>query len=83
MKSEEKITWYNTNSYTVEQRKSWYSEVADAYNRTRPRYPMQLISRAVELAELDKEAILLEVGCGPGTATTRIFAIKALAKGFR
>lgn len=70
MKSEEKITWYNANSYTVEQRKSWYSEVADAYNRTRPRYPMQLVSRVVELAELDKEAIILEVGCGPGTATT-------------
>ncbi len=70
MNTEEKITWYNANSYTVEQRKSWYSEVADAYNRARPRYPMQLVSRVVELAELGKEAIIVEVGCGPGTATT-------------
>ena len=71
MKSEEKITWFNNgNTYTVEQRKSWYSQVADAYNRARPRYPMQLVSRAVELAQLDRDAIILEVGCGPGTATT-------------
>ncbi|NEU71564.1 class I SAM-dependent methyltransferase [Hassallia byssoidea VB512170] len=71
MKSSEKITWFNNgDAYTVEQRRSWYSKVADAYNRARPRYPMQLVSRVVELAELDKEAIILEVGCGPGTATT-------------
>jgi SAM-dependent methyltransferase len=71
MESEEKISWYtNVNTYTVEQRRSWYSEVADAYNRARPRYPMQLVSRIVELAELDQDAIILEVGCGPGTATT-------------
>lgn len=70
MKSEEKITWYNADAYTVEQKKSWYSDVADAYNRARPRYPMQLVSRVVELAELDRDAIILEVGCGPGTATT-------------
>ncbi len=71
MKSEEKITWFNNgNSYTVEERKSWYSQVADAYNRARPRYSMQLVSRAVELAQLDRDAIFLEVGCGPGTATT-------------
>jgi protein-L-isoaspartate O-methyltransferase len=71
MNPEDKISWYTSrDAYTVEERKSWYSKVADAYNRTRPRYPMQLVSRAVELAELDKEAIILEVGCGPGTATT-------------
>jgi protein-L-isoaspartate O-methyltransferase len=71
MESEEKTSWYtNVNTYTVEQRRSWYSPVADAYNRARPRYPMQLVSRIVELAELDQDAIILEVGCGPGTATT-------------
>jgi len=70
MESEQRITWFNADAYTVQQRKSWYSQVADAYNRARPRYPMKLVSRAVELAELDKNAIILEVGCGPGTATT-------------
>ncbi|WP_017318536.1 class I SAM-dependent methyltransferase [Mastigocladopsis repens] len=54
----------------LEQRKNWYSEVANAYNKVRPRYPQELICRAVELAQLPKDAIILEVGCGPGTATT-------------
>lgn len=54
----------------LEQKKSWYSAVADAYNRVRPRYPQELIGRVVELAQLQNDAILLEVGCGPGTATT-------------
>ena len=54
----------------LEQRKNWYSDVADAYNRVRPRYPQKLIDRAVKLAQLPKDAIVLEVGCGPGNATT-------------
>lgn len=70
MTSQQRETWFNTDAYTVEQRKSWYSEVANAYNKARPRYPMKLVSRVVELAQLDKDAIILEVGCGPGTATT-------------
>ena len=53
-----------------EQIKNWYSEVADAYNKARPRYPEELICRAVELAQLPSDAIILEVGCGPGIATT-------------
>jgi len=53
----------------LEQRKNWYSEVADAYNQARPRYPKELICRAVELAQLPSDAIILEVGCGPGNAT--------------
>jgi SAM-dependent methyltransferase len=54
---------------TSEQRKTWYSKVADAYDRARPRYPQELISCAFEVAQLEKDAIILEVGCGPGTAT--------------
>lgn len=53
----------------LEQRKHWYSSVADAYNKVRPRYPKNLIHRVVELAQLSSEATILEVGCGPGTAT--------------
>jgi len=52
------------------QRKNWYSEVADAYNRVRPRYPQKLIHRAIELAQLPFGSAILEIGCGPGTATT-------------
>ena len=53
----------------LKQKRNWYSEVADAYNKARPRYPQELICRAVELAQLPADAIILEVGCGPGTAT--------------
>lgn len=58
--------WYGKD---LAQRKTWYSLVADAYNRVRPRYPQPLICRAVELAQLPFGARILEVGCGPGTAT--------------
>jgi SAM-dependent methyltransferase len=51
------------------ERNSWYSEVADAYNRVRPRYPKELINRVIELAQLPKGAAILEIGCGPGIAT--------------
>ncbi|HIK04196.1 MAG TPA: class I SAM-dependent methyltransferase [Trichormus sp. M33_DOE_039] len=68
---EHRKSWYSqvANIYTSQQRKNWYSEVADAYNQTRPRYPQELIHRAVELAKLPQDAIILEIGCGPGNAT--------------
>lgn len=53
----------------LEKRKTWYSPAAEAYNKARPRYPQQLIERAVELAQLRDDANILEVGCGPGIAT--------------
>ena len=57
-------------TYSWEERKNWYGQAADAYNRVRPRYPKELVDRVVELAQLSPGAKLLEVGCGPGTATT-------------
>ncbi|MBD2534055.1 class I SAM-dependent methyltransferase [Nostoc flagelliforme FACHB-838] len=54
----------------IEVRKHWYSPAAEAYNRARPRYPQQLIKQVVEVAQLFSESKILEVGCGPGTATT-------------
>jgi SAM-dependent methyltransferase len=53
----------------LEQRKSWYSPAAEAYNQARPRYPEALIHRVVEVAQLSSKSKILEVGCGPGTAT--------------
>lgn len=83
MKSRSPENWYNdiATSYSLQQRKSWYSNVADAYNRVRPRYPQVLIDRAVELAQLPERAAILEIGCGPGIATvefTKAGAIVAL-----
>jgi len=71
-KFEEVKNWCNNfaATYTFQQRKDWYSDVAEAYNQARPRYPHELINRAVEVAQLPKDAIILEVGCGPGNATT-------------
>lgn len=60
---------FGADIYPLEQRKSWYSAVAEAYNKVRPRYSQQLIDRAVELAGLPQGAIALEIGCGPGNAT--------------
>lgn len=57
------------SSQALEQRKSCYSPAAEAYNQARPRYPEALIRRVVEVAQLSFNSKILEVGCGPGTAT--------------
>jgi len=54
----------------LEQRKHWYSPAAEAYNKARPRYPNELIDRVFEVAKLSSNSTILEVGCGPATATT-------------
>ena len=59
--------WYDQD---LEKRKNWYSEVAEAYNRARPRYPQNLVNRVIKLANLSPEKTILELGCGPGIATT-------------
>jgi SAM-dependent methyltransferase len=53
----------------LEQRKTWYSPAAEAYNRARPRYPQSIIDQVIDVAQLSPDSALLEVGCGPGTAT--------------
>lgn len=63
---EERKNWYSRD---LEQRKYWYSAITLAYNKARPRYPQDLIVRAAELAQLSKDKTILEIGCGPGTAT--------------
>lgn len=65
--SEQIITWYSNKDW--EQKKQWYSPVADAYNKVRPRYPENLIHRVLELVNLSCNATILELGCGPGIAT--------------
>lgn len=54
----------------LEQRKCWYSPAAKAYNNVRPRYPEELIHQVLEVAQLSSNSTILEVGCGPATATT-------------
>jgi protein-L-isoaspartate O-methyltransferase len=53
----------------LEQRKNWYSPAAEAYNQARPSYPQDLIHQVVDIAQLSSTSTILEVGCGPATAT--------------
>jgi SAM-dependent methyltransferase len=54
---------------SVGQRSRWFSPAAAAYAATRPRYPKQLVEAVVAQAGLTATSTVLEVGCGPGTAT--------------
>ncbi len=67
-----RTNWYReiAKAYTSQERKSWYDDAAVAYDRTRPRYPQQQRDRIIELTNLPANAVILELGCGPGIATT-------------
>ncbi len=69
---DQKQTIISYSSRDLEQRKNWYSLAAEAYNKARPRYPQDLIHQVVEVAQLSTDSKILEVGCGPGTATVSI-----------
>lgn len=64
-----KQTIISYSSRELEQRKNWYSPAAEAYNKARPRYPEDLIYQVMEVAQLSTDSKILEVGCGPATAT--------------
>ena len=57
------------SSKDIEQRKRWYSPAAVAYDATRPKYPRELVGKAVDTAQLAPSSRILEIGSGPGTAT--------------
>ncbi len=59
----------NYHDRELETRKTWYSSVAAAYNHARPMYAKSLIKQALHLAQLPRDATILEIGCGPGNAT--------------
>jgi ubiquinone/menaquinone biosynthesis C-methylase UbiE len=67
--SDEMMNWYQIFTPDPQQRKSWYGSVAQAYDRLRPKYQQELLERAVSVATIPKNGRILEVGCGPGTAT--------------
>lgn len=57
---------------TKEKIRQLYSGVAETYHQFRPKYPDSLIDEAIDkskLLRLNKEARILEIGCGPGTLT--------------
>ncbi|WP_309728979.1 class I SAM-dependent methyltransferase [Chamaesiphon sp. OTE_75_metabat_556] len=63
------LNWYQTFTPDPAQRKSWYSSVAQTYDRVRPRYAPAFLDRVMEVAKIPSNGKILEVGCGPGTAT--------------
>ncbi len=77
---ETQASWYANQA--LQDRKVWYSSVAETYNRVRPRYSPVLIQRAIDLAKLQPNAKILEIGCGPGIATVPLadlgFSVVAL-----
>jgi protein-L-isoaspartate O-methyltransferase len=62
-------------SKDLEQRKSWYSPAAKAYNSTRPKYPSALVDKAIKVAQLSSSSRILEIGSGLGTAATSFVQI--------
>jgi ubiquinone/menaquinone biosynthesis C-methylase UbiE len=53
---------------------SVFDDVADEYDRWRPAYPCELVSRACELAGIGSGDQVLEVGCGSGQLTRGLLA---------
>jgi len=55
-----------------------FDEVAEQYDRVRPRYPAELFADVATLTAPPPGTTVLEVGCGPGQAT-----LDLLARGWR
>lgn len=60
------------NIYRCADKSSWYSQVAEAYDRTRPRYPTSIMARMQTVAELQPNKKVLEIGSGPGIASLEL-----------
>ncbi len=59
----------------LETRANWYSPAALSYSRGRPGYPDPVIAEVVEQTGIDAASRLVEIGCGPGTATESFAAL--------
>jgi SAM-dependent methyltransferase len=51
-----------------------FDEVADEYDRNRPRYPDELVDQACRVAGVGDGARVLEIGCGSGQLTRSLAA---------
>ncbi len=52
-----------------------FDEVAELYDRVRPRYPAELFADVATLTAAPPGTPVLEVGCGPGQATLDLLAL--------
>ncbi|MBE9046155.1 methyltransferase domain-containing protein [Pleurocapsales cyanobacterium LEGE 10410] len=65
------------NIYRCADKSSWYSGVASAYDRTRPRYPAKILACMQEIAKLQPGKAILEIGAGPGIASVELAKLGA------
>jgi ubiquinone/menaquinone biosynthesis C-methylase UbiE len=65
------------NIYRCAEKSSWYDSVAAAYDRTRPRYSAEILSRMQEIADLKPGKSVLEIGAGVGIATVELARLGA------
>jgi ubiquinone/menaquinone biosynthesis C-methylase UbiE len=65
------------NIYRCANKANWYDSVASAYDRTRPRYPAEILSRMQETANLQSGKSVLEIGAGAGIATVELAKLGA------
>lgn len=68
-KFDEILNWYQTVVPESAQRQQWYGSVAQTYDRLRPKYTDAVWNSALDMAAIPASGRILEVGCGPGTAT--------------
>jgi ubiquinone/menaquinone biosynthesis C-methylase UbiE len=64
------------NIYRCANKNTWYDSVASAYDRTRPRYPRQILAWMQETANLQGKSVL-EIGAGVGIATVELAQLGA------
>jgi SAM-dependent methyltransferase len=57
---------------TRPERRFTFGEVAELYDRVRPRYPAALVDDLVSLAAIPERARVLEIGCGTGQLTVAL-----------
>ena len=65
------------NIYRCADKNSWYDGVAQAYDRTRPRYPVEIMARMQQIARLQPGKSVLEIGAGPGIASVELAKLGA------
>jgi SAM-dependent methyltransferase len=65
------------NIYRCADKSSWYDFVASAYDRTRPRYPAEILFQMQEIADLRPGKSVLEIGAGVGIATVELARLGA------
>ena len=58
--------------YRCADKSSWYDSVALAYDRTRPRYPAEIMARMQEIVSFGAGKSVLEIGAGPGIVTLEL-----------